>query len=188
LQKHKGHWQISAPAWRVEAMLAEAKENLILKKTQEAAMLLEGASNFVLKVDDLTRATFVREAIAGKYMLRYLPRVNVSTFRLQAAIPSCAYPTNLVLENKGDRVVSYADVAVLFLDEKEKEVVAHQVIAIDKAFVTGQLSVVERAKQPSELLDAGETLDVMVCLKPPLHWAGFADSHVAWLELADRGF
>lgn len=188
LQKHKGHWQISAPAWRVEAMLAEAKENLILKKTEEAAVLLEQASSYILKVDDLTRATFVREAIAGKYMLRYLPQVKIVKFTLQPAIPTCAYPTNLVLENKGDRVVNRAEVGVLFLDKQRKEVVDHQLIVIDRTFVTNQLSLVERSKQPSELLDAGEKLDVMVCLKPPWHWGGSADLHVAWLELADRSF
>lgn len=190
LQKHKGQWQILAPAWRVEAMLAEAKEKLILKKTEEAAVLLEGASNYVLKVDEVTRVTFVREAIAGKYMLRYLPRVEITKFTLQPALPSCAYPTQLVLENKGDRVIRHADVVVLFLEQQKKGrgVVGHQVISITRDFVVKQLSAVERAKQASELLDEGGKLEVMVCLKPPLHWAGLADLHVAWLELADRGF
>jgi hypothetical protein len=175
LIQSKGQWQLSVPEWRVEALLYEAKENLIHKNTEEAGLLLDQASNFGLQVDDLTRTTLVRKAIEGKHMLKYIPWVRVTAFRLGLQDAGCAYPVTLTLENRGERPVRSAEIAVLFLDKKQKPI-DNQVLSLDRQTVS---------KQAGVFLPAAESVTTKVCLTPPRKQEWFAESHVVWLEFAE---
>lgn len=173
---HKGQWRLSVPEWRVEAMLYEAKENLVRQNTAAAARLLEEASNFVLKVNDLTRKTFVSEAIAGKHMLRYLPNIAISPFALEKAQSGCPYLVSLGLTNQGRRTVRSAELVVQFLGEDDK-VVNHQVVTLNRAAVE---------KRNGVFLPSGETVKAKVCLTPPRDWSGRAKSHISWLTFVQE--
>lgn len=178
LKRHWGQWTIDAPAWRAEAMLREAKEELVNKNTEAARDLLETAAGFVNNVDDLTRRTVTGEAIKGKHMLKYLPNVVLSNFSLGTADARCQHPASLTLANGGERVVRYAEVIVRYLEGPagpNQVVLDDQVFALDK-------TVKRKAKT---FLDVGETLAVELCLQPPLHWNSVAETHVSWLEFAN---
>jgi hypothetical protein len=177
LEPHKDQWQLSVPEWRVEAMVFEAKQKLVQKETKEAAALLEQASNFVLQVDDLTRTTFVRQAIAGKHMLNYLPWIAISGFKLERQPDTCRYPVTLELNNRGERSVRSVDVVVQFLDDKNEDVVDDQVISLDQKSLE---------KQTSAFLPAKETMTAKLCLTPPRDWSGYANTHLAWLTFAEE--
>jgi hypothetical protein len=177
LRQDWGQWAIEAPAWRAEAMLGEAKDELVNKNTTAARDLLEAAAGFVNNVDDLTRRTITSEAIAGKHMLKYLPNVVLSKFSLGASDSRCRHPASLTLLNGGERIVRYAEVVVRYLQGAtgpNQVLLGDQVFALDKA-------VKRNAKT---FLDAGETLEVKLCLQPPLQWEGVAETHVSWLEFA----
>jgi hypothetical protein len=177
VKKHRQQWVIDAPAWRVEAMVGEAKEELVLKNTKQAQVLLETASDYVTKVDDLTRQTFVRDAIAGKHMLQYLPQVTLSAFRLGAASSRCSHPAALTLTNGGERPIRTVDVVVRFMKpptQRKEEVMGNQVVSFDKSF----------KQDAATFLTAGETLELELCLQPPVHWTNLAETHVSWLEFA----
>jgi hypothetical protein len=179
LKKYRQQWVIDAPAWRVEAMVKEAKEELVLKNTKQAQVLLETASDYVTKVDDLTRQTFVRDAIAGKHMLQYLPQVTLSAFRLGAASPRCSHPAALSVTNGGERPLRTVDVVVRFMKQPtqlkvKEEVAGNQVVSFDKSF----------KQNAATFLTAGETLELDLCLQPPPYWNNLAETHLSWLEFA----
>jgi hypothetical protein len=176
LIERKGQWQLSVPEWRVEAMVYEAKQKLVEQETEDAALLLEQASTFVLKVDDITRTTFVREAIAGKHMLLYLPQVAISALRLERQTGLCRRPVTLELSNRGERSVRSVDVVVQFMDDKNKKVVADQIISLNRGVL---------GKQTGSFLPASETVTTTICLTPPYAWSGIANSHLAWLTFAE---
>jgi hypothetical protein len=178
LIQRKGQWQLSVPEWRVEAMVYEAKQKLIAQETEEAALILEEASNLILQVDDITRKIFIGEAIAGKHMLRYLPLVRISNFHLEQQVGTCRFPILLELSNRGNRDVRSVDMAVQFLDTTGKEVIADQVISF------GKTSLGKQAPQTTHFLAEAETVTVKGCLTPPRDWSGAANSHIAWLTFA----
>jgi hypothetical protein len=178
LVKHKGNWQLSVPEWRAEAILFEAKQNLINQETKEAARLLEEASSFVLHVNELTRKTVVSEAIAGNQMLRYLPNIGIDEFRMGRPLSSCQYPVKLELENKGERALRSVEIAVQFMDEKNKEVLDTQVIMLDKKSL-------EQSTSQQFLVAAQETVTALSCLRPPGGWTGLANTHVVWLKFPE---
>ncbi len=177
LELYRGQWQLSVPEWRVEAMVFEAKQKLIQQKTEEAATLLEQASSFVLEVDDLTRTTFIRQAIAGKHMLRYLPWIAITKFKLGQQPNQCRYPVTLELSNHGERSVRSVDLVVQFMDDNNKYVVADQIFSLDKQALE---------KQTNTFLPATETMTTELCLTPPRDWSGYADTHLAWLTFVEE--
>jgi hypothetical protein len=181
LVEQHGRWQLSVPEWRVEAMVYEAKQKLIARETEAAGLLLEQASNFVLRVDDLTRKTFVSEAIAGKHMLRYLRAVGISGFRLEPHLSTCRFPVSLELENYGSRSIRSVNVVVQFLDDEGIEVIDHQVIVVSKESLGRRAAL-----QATSFLPAEESVSTKLCLTPPPDWSGYAKSHLAWLTFAQE--
>jgi hypothetical protein len=178
LESHKGQWQLSVPEWRVEAMVFEAKQRLVQQETKEAAILLEQASNFVLQVDDVTRTTFVRQAIAGKHMLNYLPWVGISRFQLGPQVGICRYPVALELNNYGNRSIRSADIVVQYLDDSPiPQVVDDQVISLDQKSLE---------KQAGGFLPANGKMTAKLCLTPPRDWSGRANTHIAWLTFLEE--
>lgn len=178
LKRHWGQWTIEAPAWRAEAMLREAKDELVNKNTTVARDLLEAAAGFVNNVDELTRRTVTSKAIAGIHMLKYLPNVVLSSFSLRASDARCRRPSTLTLLNGGERTVRYAEVVVRYLQGPagpNQRVLDHQVFAFDKSV----------KRTANTFLEAGETLEVEFCLQPPLYWEGVAETHVSWLEFTE---
>jgi hypothetical protein len=179
VKKQWWQWVIDAPAWRVEAMVGEARNELVLKNTKQAQALLETASDYVTEVDDLTRQTFVRDAIAGKHMLQYLPQVTLSAFSLGAASPRCSHPAALTVTNGGVRPLRTVDVVVRFMKQPtqlkvKEEVAGNQVVSFDKSF----------KHDATTFLTAGESLELELCLQPPHQWNNLAETHVSWLEFA----
>jgi hypothetical protein len=178
LEHHKRGWQLSVPEWRVEAMVYEAKQKLIEQETKEAGLLLEQASNFVLKVDNVTRTTFVRQAIAGKHMLNYLPWVGIEKFQLGPQVGICRYPVALELNNHGNRSIRSADIVVQYLDDAANpQVVDDQVISLDQKSL---------AKQTGGFLPAEGKMTAKLCLTPPRDWSGRANTHIAWLTFLEE--
>jgi hypothetical protein len=177
LEHHRRGWQLSVPEWRVEAMVYEAKQKLIRQQPKDAARLLEQAANFVLKVDNVTRTTFVRQAIAGKHMLNYLPWVGIGKFQLGPQVGMCRYPVTLELNNHGNRPVRSVELVVQYLNDKNQDVLDDQVVSLDQKSLE---------KQTSVFLPAKGKMTAKLCLTPPRNWSGYANTHIAWLTFAEE--